>query len=44
MRGELPIDKYITHDIYGIENVNDTIHALESGDCLRAVLHINENE
>ena len=42
MQGELEIDKYLTHDVYGLENVNDSIDALHKGDCLRAVVHISE--
>ena len=42
MRKELPIDDYITHEYTGIADVNKTIEALHSGDCLRAVLHIND--
>lgn len=42
MRNELPIDNYITNEYKGIDDVNKTIDALHSGDCLRAVLHINE--
>ena len=39
-KGELPIDHYVTHNINGIENVNDAITALHSGECLRAVVRI----
>jgi Zn-dependent alcohol dehydrogenase len=42
MRGEMPIDDYITHEYTGIDDVNKTIEALHSGECLRAVLHISE--
>jgi Zn-dependent alcohol dehydrogenase len=42
MRDELKIDKFVTHEIKGLENVNQAIEALHSGDCLRAVVHINE--
>ena len=42
MRKELPIDDYITHEYTGMDDVNKTIDALHGGDCLRAVLHINE--
>jgi len=37
MRGELPIDDYITDNFDGIDNVNKSIDALHSGNCLRAV-------
>jgi len=36
--GDLPVDHYITHRFQGIDAVNDAIHALHSGDCLRAVV------
>jgi len=36
--GKLPIDHYITHNFKGVESINDAIHALHSGDCLRAVV------
>ena len=36
--GALPIDHYITHVFKGVEGTNDAIHALHSGDCLRAVV------
>jgi D-arabinose 1-dehydrogenase-like Zn-dependent alcohol dehydrogenase len=42
MRNELPIDEYITHEYDGIENVNKSIEALHSGDCLRAVINISD--
>ena len=38
MKGELPIDAYITHNFEGVEKTNDAIHALHSGSCLRAVV------
>ena len=38
MKGELPIDKYITHEFGGVEKTNDAIHALHGGECLRAVV------
>lgn len=42
MRNEMPVKQYLTHDIKGLENVNDAIHALHSGECLRAVVSISE--
>ena len=42
MRNELNIDDFVTDQFSGIENVNKTIEALHGGNCLRAVLHINE--
>ena len=38
--GELPIDKFITHNFEGLDKIEDLIHALHSGDCLRGVLKI----
>jgi len=38
MKGELPISHYVTHRFKGVDKVNDAIHALHSGDCLRAVV------
>ena len=42
MRNELNVDKFVTHEIKGIQNVNAAIDALHSGDCLRAVVQIND--
>lgn len=41
MRKELEIEKFVTRYIDGLENVNDAIDALHSGDCLRAIVKIN---
>eukprot|EP00808_Paulinella_micropora_P012178 g8587.t1 len=38
LAGEFAIDQYVTHRFQGIEGTMDAIHALESGDCLRAVV------
>ena len=38
LSGELELDPYITHTFDGVEATNDAFHALESGDCLRAVV------
>jgi len=38
MRNELPVKQYITHQFKGVEQINDAIDALHSGDCLRAVV------
>jgi Zn-dependent alcohol dehydrogenase len=40
MRDELNIDKFITHEYQGIENVMKLIDDLQSGDCLRAVVQM----
>merc|ERR1711862_532156 len=37
MKGELPIDHYITHTFDGVDKYNEAIEALHGGDCLRAV-------
>jgi len=44
MRGETTLDPYISHFFKGIEKVNETIDALHSGECIRAVLQISERE
>jgi len=38
MRDELNVDAFATHPIKGLENVNQSIEALHSGDCLRSVV------
>lgn len=38
MKGDLPIDHFITHKFKGVDKTNDAIHALHSGECLRAVV------
>jgi S-(hydroxymethyl)glutathione dehydrogenase/alcohol dehydrogenase len=38
LTGELPIDHFITHVFKGVDGTNDAIHALHSGECLRAVV------
>lgn len=40
--GELPIEKFITHNFEGLPKVGELVHALEGGSCLRGILHINE--
>jgi len=37
VNGKLALDHYITHRFDGVEGVHDAIHALHSGECLRAV-------
>eukprot|EP00977_Amphora_coffeiformis_P014617 scaffold4133_cov146-Amphora_coffeaeformis.AAC.1 len=39
LRGELPVDHFITHVFKGVDKTNEAIHALHSGSCLRAVVH-----
>ena len=43
MRGEMPLEPYITHKLDGLEKVNEAIEALHSGSCLRAVVHIADS-
>jgi len=44
MRGEMALEPFITHTIKGLENVNESIAALHSGKCLRAVVQISESK
>jgi S-formylglutathione hydrolase len=38
MSAELPISRYVTHKLEGVEATSDAIAALKAGDCLRAVV------
>ena len=38
LEGELEVDAYITHTFKGVEATTEAFHALEGGDCLRAVV------
>ena len=38
----MPIDDYITHTYDTLEDVNRSIDALHSGNCLRAVVKIGQ--
>ena len=38
MKGNLPIDHFITHTFTGVGKTNDAIDALHGGECLRAVV------
>jgi len=38
LKGELPIDHFITHNFKGVNETNGAIDALHSGGCLRAVV------
>lgn len=40
----MKLDPYITHTFQGLEGVNEAIQALHGGDCLRAVVHIANND
>jgi len=44
MRGEMPLEPFITHTFKGLEKVNASIDALHSGQCLRAVVHIGDSD
>merc|ERR1719166_752531 len=44
MKGEMELDHFITHRFYGIEGTLDAIHALHSGDCLRAVVTYDQTQ
>merc|ERR1712002_1069583 len=43
MRGEMVLDPYITHTFKGLDQVNASIEALHSGQCLRAVVKIGDS-
>merc|ERR1711936_816357 len=43
MRGEMALEPFITHTFKGLDQVNASIDALHSGDCLRAVVQIGES-
>ncbi|KAL3905497.1 MAG: hypothetical protein SGILL_009655 [Bacillariaceae sp.] len=38
LKGDLPIEHFITHTFSGVGKTNDAVDALHSGDCLRAVV------
>ena len=40
----MDLKPFITHEIEGLENVNQSIEALHSGQCLRAVIQIAKSE
>jgi Zn-dependent alcohol dehydrogenase len=42
LTGELPINQYITHTFNSLDDVNKSIDILHNGDCLRAVIKINQ--
>lgn len=44
LRDELTVDPFITHNFTGLQKVNESIDALHSGKCLRAVVHISEDK
>lgn len=41
MNGERDLKPFITHEIEGLARVNESIDALHSGKCLRAVVNIS---
>ena len=38
LKGDLPIDHFVTHQFNGVDKINDGIEAMHSGECLRAVV------
>ena len=44
MRGDMDLKPFITHTFDGLDGVNKSVEALHSGQCLRAVLKIAEND
>ena len=38
LNGELPVEHYVTHTFKGVEKINDAMHLLHDGGCLRAVV------
>ncbi len=44
LTGETTIDPYISHVFKGIDTVNQSIDALHSGECIRAVVVISDRE
>lgn len=38
LKGDLPIDHFITHRLKGVESINDAIELMHSSQCLRAVV------
>ena len=38
LAGDLPIDQYITHEFTGVEAIDEAMHLLHEGQCLRAVV------
>ena len=44
MLDELPIEKYVTHIYDGLEKVNELVHTMHEGQCLRGVVKINPIE
>ncbi|MFC2017782.1 alcohol dehydrogenase catalytic domain-containing protein [Chloroflexota bacterium] len=38
MRGELPMDKLVTHH-FKLEDINQAVEVLEKGECIKAVIH-----
>ena len=42
LTGELPLEKFLTHSFDGLDKVNDLVHTMHEGKCLRGVVNINE--
>lgn len=41
LTGEWPIEDFVTHELEGLEKVNESIDILRGGECLRAVIKIS---
>lgn len=41
--GELSLEKFVTHTFDGLDKVNDLVHTMHGGECLRGVVDINKN-
>ena len=39
LNGQLPIDHFITHTFQGVESINEAMHILHEGECIRAVVN-----
>lgn len=39
LTGQLPIDHFITHTFHGVESINEAMHTLHEGECIRAVVN-----
>mmetsp|Transcript_8035 Transcript_8035/g.11200 ORF Transcript_8035/g.11200 Transcript_8035/m.11200 type:complete len:122 (-) Transcript_8035:903-1268(-) len=42
--GELPLANFLTHSFEGLDKVNDLVHTMHEGACLRGVVNINPLE
>lgn len=44
MMGELPIQRFITHEYEGIDKIQQLVDSMHEKDCLRAILKISDYE